>query len=550
MKDQATRPLKLRLATRGSALAIAQSTLVAERIRRLGHSVDLVTITTPGDVTSAPLTAIGGMGVFVEVVRHAVLAGECDFAVHSFKDLPVATPPGLVLAAVPARENAADALCSRDGLRLDQLPVGAKIGTGSPRRAALLRAQRPDIQVVPIRGNVETRLRRTTTDVDAIVLAVAGLRRLGRVDAISEEFDPELFLPAPGQGALAVECRDDASPELLQALATLDDRQARITAITERAVLAGLEAGCAAPVGAYASVDTHTDTVSVIAGVFSENGHRRLVHKDSTTASLTEAERLGRLVAQHLLDSGAAAITTLAASRTHPLQGRSVLVPTRAPEGLSDALTAAGAEVVHADLTRTVPLPREPWVQALSERWDWVVVTSASTVGLLTSPHDRIAWPSSTKVAAVGPATAAALEQLGITPQLVANPGGGASLAALFDDGPGRVLFPGALTRSTEPARSLTAKGWTVREVPLYRTVADGLPPAVRARWSTLDAFVVTAGSVARAAIDDGGLPGPGVIAIGESAAQASTDAGLRVIGVASSPDTPGVMSAAVNALR
>ena len=199
----------LRLGTRKSPMAMAQSGQVARLItERTGVRVDLVGVTTFGDVTRADLAQIGGTGVFVSALRETLLAGEVDLAVHSLKDLPVAPAPGLVLAAVPAREDARDALVARDGAKFADLAPGATVGTGSPRRAAQLRLLRPDIRPVPVRGNVGTRLGKVESgELDAVLLASAGLARIDRLDAVTQIFEPEEMLPAPGQGALAVECR-------------------------------------------------------------------------------------------------------------------------------------------------------------------------------------------------------------------------------------------------------------------------------------------------------------------------------------------------------
>ena len=199
----------LRLGTRKSPMAMAQSGQVARLITaRTGVAVELVGVTTFGDVTRADLAQIGGTGVFVSALRESLLAGQIDLAVHSLKDLPVGPVPGLVLAAVPSRDDARDALVGRDGAKFADLPSGARIGTGSPRRAAQLRLLRRDVQPVPVRGNAGTRLGKVTSgELDAVLLACAGLARIGRLDAVTQVFEPEEMLPAPGQGALAVECR-------------------------------------------------------------------------------------------------------------------------------------------------------------------------------------------------------------------------------------------------------------------------------------------------------------------------------------------------------
>lgn len=248
-----TRPL--RLGTRASRLATTQSEWVAERIRSLGHAVELVLVSTHGDVSDRPLTEIGGTGVFVSALREALLADQIDLAVHSLKDLPVAAAPGLVLAAVPEREDPRDVLVSATGRGLADLPEGALVGTGSPRRAAQLRALASPMVVAPVRGNVDTRIGQVRDGtLDAVVLAAAGLRRLGRIDEASELLDPEVMLPAPGQGALAVECRD-GDEDVRELLAALDHAETRAAVTAERAVLARLEAGCTAPVAALARVE-------------------------------------------------------------------------------------------------------------------------------------------------------------------------------------------------------------------------------------------------------------------------------------------------------
>lgn len=302
-----------RVGTRGSALALAQSGAVAARLAELaGVPYDLVTITTRGDTDQAPLEQIGGTGVFVTAVRDALLRGECDVVVHSLKDLPTAPAEGLTLAAVPPREDPRDALCARDGLTLHELPDGARVGTGSPRRAAQLRAIRPDLVVLPIRGNVDTRLGRVAAgDLDAVVLARAGLARLGRLDAVTEVLDPLQLLPAPAQGALAVETRSDASlpAALVEALAALDDPATRAAVTAERALLAALEAGCTAPVGAVADVSEDgywEPEVYLRAAVVATDGSESV--RMSATGPVADAEGIGRRLAAALLDDGAAGL--------------------------------------------------------------------------------------------------------------------------------------------------------------------------------------------------------------------------------------------------
>ncbi len=295
----------LRLGTRGSALALTQSGHVADALRALGHEVELVRITTQGDVSAAAIAQIGATGVFVTALRDALLAGEVDLAVHSYKDLPTAPAEGLVIAAVPPRADARDALVARAGLTLGELPSGSRVGTGSPRRTAQLRALGMDLDVVPVRGNVDTRIGFVRDgSLDAVVLARAGLARLGRLEEITETIDPLQVLPAPAQGALAVECRVGTDVEAL--LAALDHLDSRTTVAAERALLAFLEAGCSAPVGALAEVAEGDDGDEIFLRglVVALDGSDAV--RLSATGSVHDATGVGQRLAAELLDLGAA----------------------------------------------------------------------------------------------------------------------------------------------------------------------------------------------------------------------------------------------------
>jgi hydroxymethylbilane synthase len=297
----------IRLGTRASALALAQSGQVADALREQGLEVELVHITTQGDTSSAAIQQLGGTGVFVNALRDALLAGEIDVAVHSYKDLPTAAADGLVIAAVPPRQDARDALCARDGLTLGELPGGSTVGTGSPRRMAQLRALGLDLDVVPVRGNVDTRLGKVGHELDAVVLARAGLARLGRLDAVTETLDPLQVLPAPAQGALAVECRADwaADSDLVAALKALDDPDSRVTVDAERALLRALEAGCSAPVGGLAVVAVGDDGPEVfLRGLVAALDGSDTVRL-SATGPTHDAVGVGERLAAELLDLGA-----------------------------------------------------------------------------------------------------------------------------------------------------------------------------------------------------------------------------------------------------
>lgn len=292
----------LRLGTRGSALAMAQSQTIADLVTAAtGLPVELVEIATAGDRSSAPVQQLG-VGVFVSALRDALSAKEIDFAVHSYKDLPTAPADGLAIAAVPERADPRDALIARDGLTLAELPAGAVIGTGALRRIAQINALGLPVTTVPIRGNIDTRLRKVADgELDAVVLARAGLARIGRADEITEILDPMLMLPAPAQGALAVECRS-ADADLVEALAALDHRATRAAVTAERALLAALEAGCSAPVAALAET-TEDDEIYLRGAVISVDG--RFALRLSRTGTLAEAEQIGRALAADLLEDGA-----------------------------------------------------------------------------------------------------------------------------------------------------------------------------------------------------------------------------------------------------
>ncbi len=306
----------IRIGTRGSKLALAQTGTIAAKLEEAGQDVEVVTVSTPGDRSSAPIAEIG-VGVFTSALREALLNGDVDVAVHSYKDLPTAAEPGIVLAAVPSRADPRDALIARDGLTLGELPPGSVVGTGSPRRMAQLRALGLGLEVVPIRGNIDTRIGKVTSgELDAVVLARAGLARVGRLDEITETLDPIQMLPAPAQGALAVETRvDDVDTEhLLRSI--VEDEATRVAVAAERAMLAALEAGCSAPVGALADVVEDLDSDGAVVERLSLRGVAAAgiegdsveILRASAIAEKHDADGLGRAVAAELLDLGAGAL--------------------------------------------------------------------------------------------------------------------------------------------------------------------------------------------------------------------------------------------------
>lgn len=546
--------MRLRLGTRRSALAMAQSELVADQLRELGHEVELVRIVTEGDVTRGSLTQLAGLGVFAAALRQALLDGRCDFAVHSMKDLPVAPVPGLQIAAVPRRANPFDVLCARDGLTLDELPSGARIGSGSPRRVAQLRAIRPDLEFVDIRGNVGTRLARVAPDdLDAVILAAAGLQRLGMAEVATEVLP---ILPAPGQGALALECRaaDDA---VLAALTDLNDAATHEAVAAERTVLALLGGGCAAPIAAHAA-DGKLDAV-----VCALDGARQ------ARASLPLQPRAAELVVEELLGMGAASIADLAASRPSrleelhddadlwrgavPLGGLRILLTT-SRQRLADQLRAAGAEVDAVDFQKPRPLADLP---EESPAADWVVFTSPTSPQVVADLGWRL--PAGARVAAVGAGTARAVQEiLGAWCDLVPA-GSAAGAQALLDIWPSepenvRVLIPGSVDSASTLADGLRARGAEPIVLPIYRMqpvtqVCDDVSNA----WQLddFDAVVVTAGSAGRALHELlGWRDDVAVIAFGEPTATALQSQGLRVDEIAQGQDAAAVAQAIQTAIK
>jgi hydroxymethylbilane synthase len=298
----------IRIGTRASALALVQAGEMAAALRARGQDVEILPIRTEGDrLAAARLATIGGKGLFVREIEDALLAGTVDVAVHSLKDLPAELPEGLMLAAFPVREDPRDTIITRSPGGLSGLPPGAVVGTSSPRRRALVLAARPDLVVEPLRGNVDTRLKKLETEAfDAVILAAAGLKRLGLMPTHAEPLAVDTFVPAVGQGVLGLEARADDA-RVRTALAALDDRVTRACALAERAFLTRLGASCVTPVAGHASIESGTLVMRAL--VVSEDGKRIL--RERGTATLPEASSLGRRLAESLLGQGAATMVAL-----------------------------------------------------------------------------------------------------------------------------------------------------------------------------------------------------------------------------------------------
>jgi hydroxymethylbilane synthase len=495
-------PPALVVGTRGSALARRQTARVIELLQDAwpGLECEERPIVTRGDRTQRsgePLPEIGGKGLFTAELEQGLRDGELDLAVHSLKDLPTEDPPDVTIGAVCAREDVRDCLVSRDGLDLAELPEGAVIGTSSLRRAAQLRWMRPDLEIRSIRGNVETRIRKVREgEYDATVLAAAGVLRLGLEGDVTEWLSEDVMLPAPGQGALAVQCRGDDG-RARELLAAIDDPLARAATTAERAFLRELGAGCTAPVAAHARAVSplHVELVGV---VVSPDGRRRL----SQSAAGVPTE-VGERLAREALEDGADRMLT-GASGEGPLQGRLVVVtrPREQSAALAEALEHAGATVVVVPLIAIAPAvdarPLEVVARSIG-RYDWVVFTSANAVAAVGALGVDL---GSVRVAAVGPATADAIRRLGAGPAFVPERHASEDIAAGLGSIDGqRVLLPQGDLADGSLADELRARGAAVDAVVAYRTLEATPTRAGLARLGRADAVVLASGSAVRSLV-------------------------------------------------
>lgn len=479
---------RLVIGTRGSLLARTQSEWVAAQLRAQWPDCEVVIehISTRGDkIRDVPLARIGGKGLFTKELEIALLDGRIDLAVHSLKDLPTELPEGLAIGAVPVREDPRDALVSRTGASVDQLPRGARVGTSSLRRRLQLLAYRPDLEVVDLRGNVPTRLRRVSAgELDAAVLAAAGLHRLGESGAITQELPPEIMLSAVGQGALGIEIR--AGDERVAALvAFLHNAVAAAEVTAERSLLAALGGGCQTPVGALGRVDG--ERLRLYAGVCDPDGGRVL--RTEVEGRLEHAETLGQRAAEVLLGMGAAAFVQRAASiglaAGKPLSGKRIVV-TRAQAQAGDlveALRDLGAATFSFPTIEVRGTDSQAW--PVPAPMDWVVFTSANGVKYffesLATRGLTLAAYGAPSVCAVGPATAAEIQERDIAVDLVAKEQAASGVFAALLEREGdprgkRFLLPrGNLAKSDLPD-ALREGGAETCEIVVYETLAPQIP--------------------------------------------------------------------------
>ena len=535
--------------TRGSALAMAQALLVCEALDRAGCASATAVIETAGD-RRAPNTA-WGEGAFVTAIEQALLDGRVDVAVHSAKDIPTDEDPRLRIAAYLPRADARDALVVRAGTAgtVDDLPSGTRVGTDSPRRTAFLLFRRPDLVVHPLHGNVDTRLRKLDTgETDALVLACAGLDRLGRGDRVGERLPVDVVLPAPGQGAIAIQCRA-ADTDVVVDLAGIDDQPTRIAVEAEREFLRASGGGCRAPIGASATVDGAE--IELLAGHASLDGTRTAVLRGR--APLDHGRELARELARELGFGRASAPRVL------------VTRPPGQADDLLAALRDAGLEPVHvpAIAVELGPPPRGDLDRAAARLADyrWVVLTSANGATAVAEAARRVsAQLIPGRFAAVGAATARVLDRAGASVAFTPSTSTAAALARELPVEPGdRILAVRGDLAAPELPKVLRDRGAAVDDVVGYRTIeapqtSRHLLAGAFAR-APIAAAVFTSGSTARGlaalardeAIDITAIP---AICIGTETAEEARKAGYEVLAVAASTDPIALARTAASVLR
>ena len=569
MSVPARRP-RIRLGTRASRLALWQARKVADLLEARGVDCDIVTIETRGDdITDRPLPEIGGDGVFTERIESSLRASAIDIAVHSLKDLPVQDPDELCVGAILGREEVRDVLVSRTGAGLAALPPGAVIGSSSTRRQAQVLSLRPDLVVRPIRGNVETRIRKVESgEYDATLLAGAGVLRLGLAGKISEWLEISSILPAPGQGAIAVQCRS-ADRDTRAVLAGIDESSLRAETDAERGFLRALGGGCSAPVGAFAQLQGERLRLR---GRISSLDGRTSVDVESEGG---DARALVSELAARALREGAAELISAASDRAAvsapagmPLHGRRILV-TRAREQADELcrkIASAGGVPIAVPMIRITSLDDtaelDNAVGTLSI-YDWIVFASAngaeSFAKRLRAVLPGTSWaPDFPRVAVVGPGTRAALEGFGIPTDFMPSVHTGISLAkelhAAFSDGlsGARLLLPRAVDGREEAAAYLRSQGVSVDEVPAYRTDrCEPSPGDLAMLGPGVDAVLFTSGSAVSSWCSQpqagplaAAANGAAVACIGPSTAATARHLGLRVDIEASTHTVEGLVEA------
>ncbi len=545
---------KIIIGTRGSALARWQAQHVRDALKQIAPNleIEIQIIKTTGDQDQTrALADLGSLGVFTKEIEHALLAHAIDLAVHSLKDLPTEIADGLVIAAMPTRADPRDCIVSRHGVGLTQLPRGARIGTSSARRTAQLLALRPDAHIIPLRGNVDTRMKKAqTAEYDAIVLAAAGITRLGRASEITEYLTVEAFLPDPGQGALAIEIRA-ADTELAARVAQLDHAPTRAAVTAERAFLRALGGGCRMPIGAYA--ETRNDSLHLRGLIASDDGSR--MTRGEISGNAQDAEKLGAALATQL--KVAATLVVAQQSQGLPLQNKKILI-TRAHEQaaiFAEKIRALGGEPVEFPTIDFAPLEnfrKLDHALARASEFDWIVFTSANGVRYVAERLRELGLTpaifATAQIAAIGPATAQALAQLGLHVEFVPTKYLGEQIAIELPIARGqRALLLRADIASDLLEKKLSERGIAVTNLAVYRTIT---PVASAVELSAIDAVTFSSSSTARnfVAMLNGTaealLTRAMVFCIGPVTAETARELGLRVDAVASEHTIDGLVDA------
>ncbi len=564
------RKSKITVGTRGSALAQWQAQFVIGMLKRIAPELkmELKIIKTTGDQDQTRSFAeMGGLGVFTKEIENALRARELDLAVHSLKDLPTEISNGLTIAAIPAREDARDCIVSRHRVGLMQLPRGARVGTSSTRRGAQLLALRPDLQIVPLRGNVDTRLRKANSEeYDAIVLAAAGILRLGRASEITEYLSLEQFLPDPGQGALAIEVRANDSV-LAPLVAPIDHAPTRAAVTAERAFLRALGGGCRTPIGAYA--ETRDEELHLRGLIAAEDGSR--VTRGEIRGDAARAEELGIELAARLTVGATLVVARAGQPQGLPLQNKRILI-TRAQEQsqpLADKIRALGGIPLEFPAIDFAPLDDFTALDDALERareFKWVVFTSANGARAVAERLRALGKSSGTlaltKIAAIGPATARALEELGLRVDFIPTKFFGEQIAVELPIERGqRALLLRADIASDALPSGLKARGVAVTDIIAYRTVmppteSRGSVSIAEIDLAEVDAVTFTSASTVRnfAAMLNGNaralLANSAVFCIGPVTAETARELGLRVDAVASEHTIDGLVRAMADFYR
>lgn len=537
-------PNPIRLGTRASLLARTQSATVGDALAELGgREWQEILIRTPGDDTTTSLNQPGNPGLFVSTLRRALLAGEVDVIVHSFKDLPSAPESGISLAAVPLREDPRDVLVCRDGLTLATLPQGAQVGTSSPRRAAMLLAIRPDLQIQPVRGNIDTRMRKAIDgEVDAVVLAYAGIARIGRTAVISEILDPLEIVPAPAQGALAIECR--TGDDILELIAQLQDPVSRITTAAEREVLVGINAECSTAIGAYATFDG--EELVLTAELF-DRQERSRVHLRETLLidDVMRARAMGLRAAADLLRPSEFKPVLLV--RASDNEADAAALKSLGISSIADSYLQMTQSNSASDATRLL--------EAVRSGVDWCVVTSQMAIpswaNLVGSEELRsvfiAAKQAGMKIAVVGAKTAETVRALGVEVDLIPRAQSAAGLIAEIPSEIGSVVFPhGSIAMRALPD-GLVVSGARVLEGVVYETTVVAHDPVstLLLQEGHIGALILRSPSAARAVHQKfGKAPLVPVVVSGPTTAAAATDLGFTVVGISESPAADDVAAA------